>query len=72
MTLPKHYPILISWSDEDNGFIATVPDLPGCCAFGETKEMAMIEAEFAIEAWIEAANELNRTIPEPSKPSTNW
>jgi predicted RNase H-like HicB family nuclease len=63
----RRYPINVFWSDEDEGFIATVPDLPGCSAFGETKPEAVTEIERAIEAWIEAARAAGNPIPEPSR-----
>lgn len=60
------YPIEVFWSDEDEGYIAVAPDLPGCSAWGETEEEAIQEIHHAAEAWIEAATELGREIPEPS------
>lgn len=63
----KRYPAHVFWSDEDNGFIALAPDLPGCSAFGESKLAALTELEDAIEAWIAAAKTAGNPIPEPSK-----
>jgi predicted RNase H-like HicB family nuclease len=63
------YPVNVFWSDEDEGFVATVSDLPGCSAFGETKFEAISEIEKAIEAWIEAANAAGNPISEPSRPT---
>lgn len=60
------YPVEIFWSDEDEGYIATVPDLPGCSAWGETEEEAVHEIQEAAQAWIEAATNGGRDIPEPS------
>jgi predicted RNase H-like HicB family nuclease len=60
------YPIKIFYSDEDEGFIATVPDLPGCSAFGETEESAFNEIKIAIELWLDVAKEVGKPIPEPS------
>jgi predicted RNase H-like HicB family nuclease len=48
------YSIEMFWSPDDGGFIATVPDLPGCSAFGETRQQAAIEIAHAIEASVEA------------------
>jgi predicted RNase H-like HicB family nuclease len=45
----KHYPAQVFWSDDDNGFIALAPDLPGCSAFGETRGEALTELDDAIE-----------------------
>jgi antitoxin HicB len=65
----RRYPATVFWTDEDGGFIATAPDLPGCSAFGETQEQALVELEQAIEAWIEAARAAGNPIPEPSRPA---
>jgi predicted RNase H-like HicB family nuclease len=54
------------YSDEDKGFIAAVPELPGCSAFGETEEEALAEVKVAIGLWLETAREEGREIPEPS------
>jgi predicted RNase H-like HicB family nuclease len=61
-----HYPLDIFWSDEDGGFIAEVPDLPGCCAFGKTPEEAAREAQDAIASAVEAMRKARRPIPIPS------
>lgn len=63
------YPVLIQpLSEEDGGgFLATVPDLPGCMSDGESPEEAIINVQDAIAAWMEAAEELGRNIPEPSR-----
>jgi predicted RNase H-like HicB family nuclease len=63
----KRYPAHVFWSDEDNGYVALAPDLPGCSAFGETKFEALSELDDAIEAWIAAARAAGNPIPEPSK-----
>jgi predicted RNase H-like HicB family nuclease len=60
------YPVQIAWSDEDQGYIATVPDLPGCSAFGESQGEALAEARDAIAAWIEAAVAAGNPVPSPS------
>ncbi len=63
------YPVVISpLSDEDGGgFIAYVPDLPGCMSDGDTPEDTLHNAYDAIKAWLEAANDLGRDIPAPSQ-----
>jgi predicted RNase H-like HicB family nuclease len=61
------YPIEVFWSDEDEGFIAVVPDLAGCNACGKTEAEAIREAHDAIAAWIKAAKSMKRAIPAPSK-----
>jgi predicted RNase H-like HicB family nuclease len=48
---PAKYPIEVFWSEEDAGFIATVPDLPGCSAWGATQAEAIAETHDAIDAW---------------------
>ena len=63
------YPIEVFWSDENEGYIAVVPDLPGCNAWGETGADAIREAHDAIAAWIKAARSMKRTIPKPSRPA---
>ena len=60
------YPIEVFWSDEDEGFIALIPDLPGCSAWGETEAEALLEAQDAAKAWIKAAKKAERAIPGPS------
>jgi predicted RNase H-like HicB family nuclease len=54
-------------SDErGGGYMAVVPDLPGCKSDGETREEALRNAYDAIDCWIEAAEEMGRAVPEPS------
>ena len=64
--MPHKYAIEIFYSDEDEGFIAVVPELPGCSAFGETEEEALSEVKVAIGLWLETARQEGREIPEPS------
>jgi predicted RNase H-like HicB family nuclease len=59
------YEVLIYWSDEDQAFIAEVPELPGCAADGQTYQEAVANVETIIQEWIETALELGRPIPEP-------
>lgn len=63
------YPVIIApLSREDGGgFSATVPDLPGCMSDGETPEEAVTNVQDAIAVWIEAAQELGRPVPKPSR-----
>ena len=61
----SHYHINIFYSDEDEGFIADIPDLKFCSAFGETPEKALAEVLIVQKLWLEAAKETNREIPEP-------
>ncbi len=59
------YTIEIFYSEEDEGYIAVVPELPGCSAFGSTPEEALKEAKIAIELWLEAAKKIGKDIPKP-------
>ncbi len=59
------YEIIIYWSDEDEAFIADVPELPGCKADGQTYQEALSNAESIMDEWIETARELGREIPQP-------
>lgn len=61
----KDYHINIFWSDEDGGYIADIPDLETCSAFGNTPEQALAEVEIAKDAWLTAARETGKPIPEP-------
>jgi antitoxin HicB len=63
------YPVIIEalTSVDGGGFLATVPDLPGCMSDGETREMAARNIEDAIASWIEEANALGRRVPEPTR-----
>jgi len=59
------YEVIIYWSDEDEAFVAEVPELPGCMADGPTYQEALSNTEVVIQEWIETAKELGRPIPEP-------
>ena len=59
------YEIIIYWSEEDNAFVAEVPELPGCAAHGTTHETALVSAQEAIRLWIETAKEFGDPIPMP-------
>jgi len=61
----KDYHINIFYSDEDEGYIADIPDLKHCSAFGETPEEALRQVLVAKSAWLEAASATGKTIPEP-------
>ncbi len=60
------YSMIISWSEEDECYIVSVPDLPGCLADGETVMSAVENAQVVISEWIETARSLGREIPHPS------
>ena len=59
------YHINIFWSQEDQGYIADIPDLEFCSAFGDTPEEALREVQIAKELWLETARESGKPIPEP-------
>ncbi len=59
------YHINIFYSEEDGGYIADIPDLESCSAFGETPEEALKELEVAKKAWLEAARQAGKSIPQP-------
>jgi len=59
------YEIIIYWSEDDQSFIAEVPELPGCMADGDTYSMALEHAHQVISDWIAVAKEENRPIPQP-------
>jgi predicted RNase H-like HicB family nuclease len=60
------YKIEIFYSEEDDGYIAIAPELPGCSAFGETEEDALKELKIAQDLWLETAAHEGRVIPEPA------
>ncbi|HEY3778947.1 MAG TPA: type II toxin-antitoxin system HicB family antitoxin [Rhizomicrobium sp.] len=66
--MKREYPVVIEAlpQEDGGGFLATVPDLPGCMSDGETREDAARNISDAIRAWIEEANALGRPVPEPS------
>ena len=68
MPHPDHPVLIEPLSPEDGGgYLATVPDLPGCMSDGETRELAARNVGDAIEAWVEEARALGRVVPAPSR-----
>ena len=61
----KDYHINIFYSDEDDGYIADIPDLEACSAFGRTPAEALQQVELAKKAWLEAAREAEKQVPPP-------
>jgi predicted RNase H-like HicB family nuclease len=59
------YETIIHWSNEDDAFIALVPELPGCMAHGDTQEAALANVGEAVTLWLETAREFGDPIPEP-------
>ena len=62
----KDYHINIFYSEEDEGYIADIPDLVSCSAFGKTQSEALEQVQIAKEAWLEAAKSEGKPIPSPS------
>lgn len=60
------YSIFMQYDPQDNIFVASIPELPGCMAHGDTKEDALKEIKIAKELWIETALEDGLSIPEPA------
>ena len=61
------YSMLIQWSDEDEAYIVTVPELPGCKTHGSTYEEAVQQGKDAIETWLLFLNDVGEVIPKPEK-----
>jgi predicted RNase H-like HicB family nuclease len=61
----KDYHINIFYSEEDGGYIADIPDLQACSAFGETPEQALAQVGIAKKAWLQAARAERKPIPKP-------
>ena len=61
----RDYHINIFYSDEDQGYIADIPDLKACSAFGDTPAEALQQVQMAKQAWLEAAHAEGKPIPEP-------
>ncbi|MCL2019105.1 MAG: type II toxin-antitoxin system HicB family antitoxin [Oscillospiraceae bacterium] len=59
------YEIILYWSDEDDAFIAEVPELASCMADGKTQMEALANIEIVMQEWIETAKEIGRAIPQP-------
>jgi predicted RNase H-like HicB family nuclease len=59
------YEIIIYWSNEDDVFVAEVPELAGCMAHGDTAEAALKQIHEAMQLWIDTATEFGDPIPEP-------
>ena len=59
------YHINVFYSEDDGGYIADIPDLQACSAFGGSPEEALAEVEKAKTAWLDAARDAGKPIPEP-------
>ena len=62
--MDKRYHINVFWSQRDECWVADVPDLKSCAAFGDTPEEAVAEARIAIEGWVETATANNMIVPD--------
>ena len=62
---PLKYELVIYWSNDDDAFIAEVPELAGCAADGATPQEALANAQVVAREWIETARDLGRSVPEP-------
>ena len=62
----KDYHINVFYSEEDEGYIADIPDLKHCSAFGATQQEALTEVLKAKEAWLAAARSKGKPVPEPN------
>jgi predicted RNase H-like HicB family nuclease len=70
MEQSHRYTVETFWSDEDAGYIAVVPDLPGCSAWGLDRVQAALEIHDAIVAWVEAMTKGGNQIPVPTTHSS--
>lgn len=61
------YEVVIYWNDEDECYLAEVPELPGCIAHGASYQEALANAEAAMNHWLAVARELGRAIPRPRR-----
>jgi predicted RNase H-like HicB family nuclease len=61
----KDYHINIFYSEQDEGYIADIPDLQACSAFGKTPAEALRQAQLAKKAWLEAARATGKPVPKP-------
>jgi predicted RNase H-like HicB family nuclease len=62
---PLKYEVVIYWSNDDDAFVAELPELPGCAADGPTPAEALANVEVVAQEWIETARALGRPIPVP-------
>ena len=60
------YSMIVSWSEDDQCYLVSVPDLPGCMSDGATPDEAVDNVKKVIAEWIDTARELGRAIPEPT------
>lgn len=61
----QRYSLVIEWSDEDEAYVVTVPELPGCMTHGATHAEAVQQGEDAIATWLAAARAHGDPVPAP-------
>ncbi len=61
----NRYETIIYWSEDDQAFVAEVPELPGCMAHGDSYETALSSVKEAMQLWIDTAREFGDPVPEP-------
>ena len=59
------YEVIIYWSDEDQVYVAEVPELPGCMAHGKSQREALSSVRDAMALWVKTAKEFGDSVPEP-------
>lgn len=64
------YLVTVAWSEEDQAYVATAPEFPGCATHGSTMKEASRNLEEALEVWIKCANETGYPVPEPGTSKT--
>ena len=62
-----YYRMCIVWSEEDEAFVASMPELPGCMADGQTQAQALANLREAAALWIETTRQLGREVPQPKQ-----
>ncbi|MCM1499279.1 MAG: type II toxin-antitoxin system HicB family antitoxin [Clostridium sp.] len=62
----SRYSVYMYYDEADQIYVASIPELQGCMAHGETREKALKEIEIAENLWLESAKDMNIEIPEPS------
>ncbi|MFN8489811.1 MAG: type II toxin-antitoxin system HicB family antitoxin [Caldilineaceae bacterium] len=65
MEITLKYEVILYWSNDDEAFIAEVPELPGCMAHGSSQEESLANVKEAIQLWVDTAREFGDPIPEP-------
>lgn len=72
MTEVNDYPIVVFHPPSDGGWVATIPDLPGGSAHGETPDEALDDVSIAMGGWLEVARDIGKPFPEPTHHAEIW